>query len=352
MDKQKVDECTIFSTIVGSKAYGTDTPESDTDTRGIAIMKDLKYYMGFLNTFAQYEDKVSDTVIYDIRKAFHLISDANPNMLDLLFTDERFFQKVTPYWERVLEHKNAFLSKRVRYTYTGYAFAQLKRIKTARSWLLNPPKKKPERSDFGLPDEKVLTKDNIGAYLWVMVNLLENSIEYLNLSEATKEELDKVNWIGLAQQKGIPEKAANEIQEMTAASDAWMEAMKKEQAYNKAKQHWSSYQQWKTGRNKKRSELEAKYGYDTKHASHLVRLMRMGKEILSTGEVHVYRPDREELKAIRNGAWSYEQIEEYASIMEKEIVELSKTSELPDKPDRPFLDQLCVNVIDLYLSNI
>lgn len=351
MDKRYVDECTIFSTIVGSKAYGTDTPESDTDTRGVAIVRDLSYYMGFMNEFAQYEDKITDTVIYDIRKAFHLISDANPNMLDLVFTDERFFQIVTPYWERVLEQRDAFLSKRVRYTYTGYAFAQLKRIKTARSWLLNPPKKKPERSDFGLPEEKVLTKDNIGAYLWIMVNLLDNSVEYLNLSDATKEELSKVNWIGLAQQKGVPERAAMEIQELTAASDAWMEAMKKEQAYNKAKQHWLSYQGWKNDRNEKRSVLEEKYGYDTKHASHLVRLMRMGKEIISEGKVIVYRPDRDELKAIRNGAWTYDQVEEYAHTMEAEIVRLSATSILPEKPNRPKLDKLCVDIVQSYLSN-
>mgnify|MGYP001607055563 CR=1 FL=1 len=42
-----------------------------------------------------------------------------------------------------------------------------------------------------------------------------------------------------------------------------------------------------------------------KHAMHLVRLMRMCKEILITCEVVVKRPDREELLAIRNGAWSY-----------------------------------------------
>jgi hypothetical protein len=272
-------------------------------------------------------------------------------MLDLLYTDERFHQVVTPYWKRVLADRDAFLSKKVRYSYTGFAFSQLKRIKTARAWLLNPPKKKPERSDFGLPGEKILTKDNIGAYLWIMANLLDNSIEYLNLTDATKEELGKVNWIGLAQQKGVPERATMAIQELTAASDAWMEAMKKEQGYMHAKRHWDAYQSWKQNRNKYRAILEEKCGYDAKHAATLIRLMRMGKEIISEGKVIVYRPDRDELKAIRNGCWTYDQVEEYAHTMEAEITRLSATSKLPEKPNKPALDKLCVDIIQSYLSN-
>ena len=65
-------------------------PESDIDIRGVAIMRDLSYYYGWLNTFSQYEDKVNDIVIYDIRKAFNLISACNPNMLDFLYTMKDF----------------------------------------------------------------------------------------------------------------------------------------------------------------------------------------------------------------------------------------------------------------------
>lgn len=351
MEKEFIDRCTVFSTITGSTAYGTNTPESDVDIRGIAILDDLKYYFGFVDRFEQYESGQEDTVIYDIRKAFHLISDANPNMIDLLFTDERFFQNVHPSFQAVLENRNKFLSKRVRYTYTGYAFAQLKRIKTARGWLLNPPTKKPERADYGLPEKSLLSKDDLGAFQWVLAYLLKDSLEYLNLSDTTKLELDAVNWIGLIQQKGIPDETLNQIQKITGASDMWMETMRREQMYLNAKRHFDSYMQWKNGRNKKRAALEEKFGYDTKHASHLVRLMRMGKEILTEGKVLVFRPDREELMAIRNGAWPYDSIEEYANKMEVEIASLSETSSLPKEPNRPLLDKLCIKVIQDFIYN-
>lgn len=350
MNKEQVDDCTIFLTTTGSVAYGTNTPTSDEDFRGIAIPKDKGYYFGFIKHFEQFEDPQKDFVVYDIRKAFNLISDCNPNMIDLLFTDERFFKKITPYWQKVIDNRDKFLSKRARYTYTGYAFAQLKRIKVARNYLLNPPKKKPERSDYGLPDKSLLSKDDLGAFQWVMAYMLQDTIQYLSFSEATKKELEEANWIGMVQQKGIPERAFDEVQSITGASDTWMEVMRREQAYLNAKRAWDSYVGWKNNRNKARSVLEEKHGYDTKHAAHLVRLMRMGKEILSEGKVQVFRPDREELLAIRNGAWTYEQIEEYAETMEKEIALLSETSKLPKEPNRNQLDDMCMSIIDEYLS--
>lgn len=262
MDKALIDKYTVFSTIVGSKAYGTDVEGSDIDVRGIAILNDLSYYFGFLNRFEQYEDDKMDTVIYDIRKFFNLMANANPNCLDLLFADERFHQKVDVRFRPVLDNRNIFLSKRVRFTYVGFAYSQLKRIRSARSWLLDPPKKKPERSDFGLPDQSLLSKDDLGAFQWVLANLLKDSINYLNFSDATKEELNQANWIGLIQQKGIPENSFDKIQKMTGASDEWMNVMKGEQGYINAKRHYDAYTQWKNSRNKKRADIEEKFGYD------------------------------------------------------------------------------------------
>jgi predicted nucleotidyltransferase len=346
MQREYVDKCTVFSTIVGSIAYGTNTEGSDVDIRGIAVIDDPSYYFGFLNRFEQFEDNESDTVIYDIRKIFELMAQANPNCLDLVFADERFHQKVDPCFLPVLENRDKFLSKRARFSFVGYSFAQLKRIKSARSWLLNPPKAKPERKDFGLPEQSLITKDEMGAFSWVLATLLKDSISYLNFSDATKKELEDTNFIGQIQQKGIPENSFDQLQKITGASDEWMWVMQREQAYINAKRHYDSYVSWKNSRNKKRAVLEERFGYDCKHAMHLVRLMRMGKEILSTGKVLVFRPDREELLAIRNGAWTYEQIEEYAEQMEQEIASLYETSPLPKEPNRVELDRLCIKVIE------
>lgn len=104
--------------------------------------------------------------------------------------------------------------------------------------------------------------------------------------------------------------------------------------YNLAKDKHANYWTWKNNRNEVRSELEEEHGYDTKHAMHLVRLLRMGKEALEEGVLKVKRPDAEELLAIRHGAWTYDQCVSYAEEMDNLIRgDLYKNTSLPKKPD-------------------
>jgi predicted nucleotidyltransferase len=344
----------IFLCRAGSHAYGTNTVDSDIDIRGVCIPDNLSYYFGMgINKFEQkdsgWDNPEDDKVIYDLRKTFRLMADNNPNMLDFLFIDEKDIIETSTYWKWILEHREKFLSKKCRHTYGGYAFAQLKRINSHRNYLLNPPKKKPERKDFNLPDNKLISQDQMGAFQWLIAKLLHNSIEEMNLSDETKEELYGVNYIGLIQ-SGIPNDAAQTVKELTGAGDAWIDSVMREKQYDQAMRQWKSYFYWKATRNTKRFELEKRYGYDTKHAMHLVRLLRMGMEILEKSKVNVFRPDREELKEIRSGTWSYEKLVSYAEECDKKMNELYKTSNLPKQPDRVFLDRLCQDVIRYYVG--
>ncbi len=135
-------------------------------------------------------------------------------------------------------------------------------------------------------------------------------------------------------------------------NDNFIDIMQKERMYTNAKREWDQYQNWKKTRNPARASLEEKFGYDTKHAYHLVRLMRMCREILTTGKVIVKRPDREELLAIRNGAWSYDKLLEFAALEEASINELYNTTTLlPKFPDKSKLDKLCIELVEKSLSN-
>lgn len=89
---------------------------------------------------------------------------------------------------------------------------------------------------------------------------------------------------------------------------------------------------------------------NTKHAGHLVRLLRMCREILTTGTVVVKRPDRDELLAIRNGAWKYEDLVSWATKQDEELTLVMKESSLPHAPDRNKLDSLCQGLVEEALS--
>jgi hypothetical protein len=125
-----------------------------------------------------------------------------------------------------------------------------------------------------------------------------------------------------------------------------MELYRQERAYRNALREWQQYEYWKRHRNPKRAELEAKAGYDAKHAMHLVRLMKSCYEILTTGQVIVKRPDREELLAIRAGAWSYEQLMEWSAHEEQALDAVAARSPLPAAPDLAKLDALCIAMVE------
>src|SRR4030042_267722 len=164
MEVQTAEERTIFLTVVGSRAYGIHREDSDYDQAGVMIPPS-KYFFG-TDRFDQFSDFPTDKVIYDIRKAIVLLMDNNPNMLDLLFMPERCILKMEPEWQVFVDNRDLFVSKKCRHTFSGYAFAQLKRIETHRKFLMNPPQVEPKREDFGLPAVSIFPTAQLKAVVY------------------------------------------------------------------------------------------------------------------------------------------------------------------------------------------
>lgn len=293
----------IYETVHGSRCYGLSRAGSDIDLKGI-IVGPPSWYFGFRGGPEQLELDGGDHVHFEIRKFLKLIANANPTILEVLFTDEEHHRTVTAAGRRLLDARESFLCAKVGETFGGYALGQLKRIRTHRKWLLSPPKKEPTRADFGLPEQTLIPKDQQGA------------------AETLMEKGEKLD-----------------------VSDNFLEVLGREKRYRSARTRWQQYQQWKKHRNPKRSALEAKHGYDTKHAMHLIRLQRMAVEILSTREVVVTRPDREELLAIRDGAWSYDELVEHAEKNGARIRAAAKETALPRASDEDAIEALGVSIV-------
>ena len=98
----------------------------------------------------------------------------------------------------------------------------------------------------------------------------------------------------------------------------------------------------------KRKELVKKFGYDTKNASHLIRLLRMGIEFVTDGTLRVMRQDAQQLLEIKRGEWSLEQIKTEAERLFGVAETAFISSKLPDKPDRTKVNQLCVDIVDIW----
>lgn len=338
----------------GSHAYGTNTATSDEDFKGIAIPP-KNYFLGTMHRFEQAELKAPDpdAVIYDIRKFFNLAADCNPNIIEVLHTDPSDHFLVDPIGEIILEHKDAFLSKKIKHTFLGYSIAQLKRIKTHKRWIMNPPTHPPTRKELGLPEQTLIPADQLmAAQAEIQKELDRFQFDFMEgLEESRKIEVRNTVTGMLAELKITTDQHWQASARKIGLSDNFIQLMQREREYAGAKREWDQYQNWKKTRNATRAMLEEKFGYDTKHAYHLVRLIRMCREILTTGVVLVKRPDREELLAIRNGAWTYDQLIEFAEREEQKLNELYNMSNvLPKSPNKEMLDKLCIKLVEKSLS--
>lgn len=339
----------------GSHAYGTNTPTSDEDFKGVAIPT-REYFLGATKRFEQAELRAPDpdAVIYDIRKFFNLAAECNPNIIEVLHTDPSDHFVVDPIGEVILEHKDAFLSKKIKHTFLGYSVSQLKRIKTHKRWIMTPVVNEPKRADYGLPEQTLIPQDQlVAAQAEIQKELDRFQFDFMeDLDEPTKIGIRTTMEQMLAELKITANQHWESAARKIGLSDNFIALMQKERMYTGARREWEQYQNWKKTRNSSRAALEEKFGYDTKHAYHLVRLIRMCREVLSTGKVIVKRPDREELLAIRNGAWSYDQLIEFAEREEKELNVLYNSSNvLPKTPDKEALDKLCIDLVEKSLSN-
>lgn len=101
----------------------------------------------------------------------------------------------------------------------------------------------------------------------------------------------------------------------------------------------------------KRADLVEKFGYDTKFAMHLVRLMSEAEQILIEGDLDITR-NREQLKAIRRGEWTIEQIKRHFEDKERALENLYNNTALPHRPDEAKIKKILTECLELHYGSL
>jgi predicted nucleotidyltransferase len=227
----------------GSIAYGTNTPTSDTDFRGIFLpLRKHILGLGDYDCYHSPEQSEEDMVLYSIKKYVRLALQNNPNVLEMMFTDKKHYTVLTEQGQILIDNRQKFLSKKCFNSFGGYAMSQLKRMTMAEG--------KPTHG-VGNPSRQVIRK---------------------------------------------------------------------------------------------------KFGYDTKAAMHLVRLMRMCVEILRDETLIVLRPDAKELLEIKDGEYTLKEIVEEHDYLYGQMKVWYEKSKLPEEPYYYAVENLLINLQELALS--
>ena len=248
----------------GSHAYGLATENSDVDLRGFAYPNASDILLGQDFEQIQTMNEV-DACIYSLAKTCKLLVQCNPNIVELLGLDkESILLETTPY-RTMRDNPQMFLSKRAAHTFGGYATAQLRRIQNAMA-----------RDS----DAKRLAQ---GALRSMQATLATLPVQYPNLNEKATFSLN------LSDEEN-PRVLVNMHVENAPASELSSFARELDSARKSAET---------IGKNRRKESSKL-----AKHASHLIRLLHMGTEILQGQPVQTKRiEDAQLLLDLKNGLW-------------------------------------------------
>jgi len=278
---------------MGSHSHGTYLPPEepnavdDIDLMGF-VVPPIEYHLG-LPRWEHWTLQVDelDVVLYSLDKAVRLLLKSNPNIVGLLWLRESEYVHRHPAFETLRAQREIFSSQAAADAFAGYAADQLKRM---------------EAFD------------------------LDRMAEYEALTTAIKA------------RGPLREVLEADVQKLKYIAEHWGFSTEFLARFRKLhREHFSGYM------GEKRKAMVRKYQYDVKNAAHLIRLLRMGSEFIETGALQVYRTtDAEELKIIKRGGWTLDQVKAEAERLFGGVEVARGRSPLPAEPDTVAANELLI----------
>lgn len=295
-ENQNLDKNICILGLGGSRAYGTNLPESDIDIRGVAIRRKEDILLG--NDFENFVDVNTDTTIYSFDKIIDLLTKCNPNTIELLGLDTDDYIYKNEFGELLLKNKDIFLSNRCINTFSEYALQQLYRMQ--------------QKTNAALTEEELNRHisgvlNNMSKKMKDKYNLDENNLSFYLVDGKIKCNIIATQ-CSIEDLSGMLSEFNNTLRDYRKTS--------------------------------KRNEHALNHGKIAKHSMHLLRLYMMGIDLVSEGKIQTKRiKEHDLLMDIRNGVYLdengipnkqfFEIVDEYKNKFENAC----KNSVLPDEPD-------------------
>ncbi|MEW2403811.1 nucleotidyltransferase domain-containing protein [Streptomyces sp. NPDC046862] len=116
---------TIYACVMGSRAFGLATDDSDTDRRGVFLAPSALYWR-FEKPPTHVEGPAEEQFSWELERFCSLALRANPNILECLHSP--LVEHVDDTGRELLSLRGAFLSRRVHETFARYALGQRRKL--------------------------------------------------------------------------------------------------------------------------------------------------------------------------------------------------------------------------------
>jgi len=332
----------LIDAMSGSHAYGTSTPESDQDFRGVFALP-ASFHAG-LESLEQVSDEKHDQQFYELTRFFHLLAKNNPTALELLYTPSDCIRYKHPAFDLI--PRDLFLSKLCEQSFAGYAVAQIKKAKGLNKKIVNPQPK--ERKHFR---EYCYILQGQGAQPlqdWLAARRLQEedcglvAVDHAIGTYALFHD-PAPSYRGLFSTKDDSVLLCSSVP-LEAQPLAWMTCNR--DAYRAHCKAHRDYWDWVAKRNENRYQTNATHGqgYDSKNMMHTLRLLDMAIEIAEQGTIHVRRPNADWLLRVKAGEFPYEDLLALAEQKLTQIQSSFQQSTLPATPNFYDVNQLLADI--------
>lgn len=336
---------------VGSHAFGTNIETSDEDFLEVHQCSNEET-LGF-----NYKDELQftkDHKSFELKKFLWLLIKANPNCLEMLFSDESNIIYKDPSLNWLFENRDMFITKECLKTFGNYAISQIEKA-TALDKKANWEKNRVTRKtplDFCYV---LLEKENtISVTKWFAElqnhGYVNATPDYIGLSSVNNFP-DIYSMYLLKENGGIIGENSNDIQLRNIPKDAkHLGYMRFDRnAYSTSCKDFREYTEWLSKRNTQRYTWDqGKISYDLKNIMHCRRLLNVALEIAEEGTFTVLRPEAKDLIEIRRGNVKIEDIMKGLEDDKNKILEYFKTSKLSEKVDQKLIEDYLIKMRNSY----
>lgn len=343
----------IFKGVVGSQAYGTSTPTSDIDIKGVYIQP-LKEVLGF--SYSPQIEVTKDECYFEVKRFLELLSTANPTMLELLFLPEKCVKITTGTFELIKQQRDLFVTKKCLNSFGGYAIQQIQKAKGLNK-KMNWEKEEMQRKtplDFCYFYTTGHEAMPMTRYLQVM-GFKQEYCGLVPIDHIRDGYALYYDWRGSEEQaepigfKGIQLGDSNSIRSSDPTgiiTGTYGFIHYNKDGYTQHCKKYGEYETWLTNRNTERYVETEEHGQkiDGKNLMHCCRLIDMAIEIAKYGKVVVQRANADKLLAIRRGEIPLETLLLRSEERIQGLNELYAKSSLPDSVDTKKVEELLIKI--------
>jgi uncharacterized protein len=306
-------------------------------------------YAGFEVLPNQLSDAKGDHVYYSVRRVFELLLEANPTMVELIYTPPDCVLHCDGVMQPLFDARALTLTQALVRAKLGYAMGQIKKARGQNKWINQPQPESPPRPEQFCYWISALAGD-AGALPARPKPLAQLPVPIAHCHVARVEHGGQ--WYrlyhigaearGVFRGDGLPVCESISKEQETQQFIGLMSF--NEQGFQKAKLDHHNYWRWRAERNDARwlAQERGQLDYDAKNLMHCMRLLFSARQVLTHGAplVRVEGAERDELLAIRAGQFSYRELIVRAENLVAQCEQELSASLLPETVDSTRLSAL------------